>query len=220
MRELKNTCRAAIVQATPVMFDKARSLEKALCLMDEAAANAAELIVFPELFLPGYPYGMTFGFTVGSRRADGRQDWKQYYDNSLLADGPEMQQLRDRAAALGVYLSMGYSQRDAVTGTLYNSNMMIAPDGRAMNHRKLKPTGSERVVWGDADRDYFPVMDTPWAPWPASSAGKATCRWPAWLCTRRASACISPPTPTTTPSGRTPSATSPSRVTATSSTPT
>ncbi len=164
MRELKNTCRAAIVQATPVMFDKARSLEKALCLMDEAAANAAELIVFPELFLPGYPYGMTFGFTVGSRRADGRQDWKQYYDNSLLADGPEMQQLRDRAAALGVYLSMGYSQRDAVTGTLYNSNMMIAPDGRAMNHRKLKPTGSERVVWGDADRDYFPVMDTPWGP--------------------------------------------------------
>ena len=164
MRELKNTCRAAIVQATPVMFDKARSLEKALRLMDEAAANAAELIVFPELFLPGYPYGMTFGFTVGSRRADGRQDWKQYYDNSLLADGPEMQQLRDRAAALGVYLSMGYSQRDAVTGTLYNSNMMIAPDGRAMNHRKLKPTGSERVVWGDADRDYFPVMDTPWGP--------------------------------------------------------
>ncbi len=164
MRELKNTCRAAIVQATPVMFDKARSLEKALRLMDEAARNDAELIVFPELFLPGYPYGMTFGFTVGSRKADGRQDWKSYYDNSLLSDGPEMQQLIDRAAALGVYLSMGYSERDAVTGTLYNSNMMIAPDGRAMNHRKLKPTGSERVVWGDAQQDYFPVMDTPWGP--------------------------------------------------------
>ena len=164
MRELKNTCRAAIVQATPVMFDKARSLEKALRLMDEAARNGAELIVFPELFLPGYPYGMTFGFTVGSRKADGRQDWKSYYDNSLLSDGPELQQLIDRAAALGVYLSMGYSERDAVTGTLYNSNMMIAPDGRAMNHRKLKPTGSERVVWGDAQQDYFPVMDTPWGP--------------------------------------------------------
>ena len=65
-----------------------------------------------------------------------------------------------KARALGVYLSMGYSERDAVTGTLYNANMMIAPDGRAMNHRKLKPTGSERVVWGDAERDYFPVMET------------------------------------------------------------
>ena len=82
MRELKNTCRAAIVQATPVMFDKTRSLEKALTLIDEAARNGAELIVFPELFLPGYPFGMTFGFTVGSRKAAGRQDWKQYYDNS------------------------------------------------------------------------------------------------------------------------------------------
>lgn len=164
MRELKNTCRAAIVQATPVMFDKARSLEKALTLIDEAARNGAELIVFPELFLPGYPFGMTFGFTVGSRKAAGRQDWKQYYDNSLLADGPELRQLIDKARALGVYLSMGYSERDAVTGTLYNANMMIAPDGRAMNHRKLKPTGSERVVWGDAERDYFPVMDTPWGP--------------------------------------------------------
>ena len=164
MRELKNTCRAAIVQATPVMFDKARSLEKALTLIDEAARNGAELIVFPELFLPGYPFGMTFGFTVGSRKAAGRQDWKQYYDNSLLADGPELRQLMDKARALGIYLSMGYSERDAVTGTLYNANMMIAPDGRAMNHRKLKPTGSERVVWGDAERDYFPVMDTPWGP--------------------------------------------------------
>ena len=93
MRELKNTCRAAIVQATPVMFDKARSLEKALCLMDEAAANAAELIVFPELFLPGYPYGMTFGFTVGARNEDGRKDWQLYCDNSIVVPGPETERL-------------------------------------------------------------------------------------------------------------------------------
>ena len=76
----------------------------------------------------------------------------------------ELRRLIRRAVERGVYLSMGYSERDAVSGTLYNSNVMIAPDGTAMNHRKLKPTGSERVVWGDADRDYFPVMDTPWGP--------------------------------------------------------
>lgn len=164
MRDVKDTCRLAIVQATPVMFRKDKGLEKALTLIDEAAQKGAELIVFPELFLPGYPYGMTFGFTVGSRKADGRVDWKNYYDNSLLFDGAEIKALIDKTKALGVYLSMGYSERDAVTGTLYNSNVMIAPDGTAMNHRKLKPTGSERVVWGDADRDFFPVMDTPWGP--------------------------------------------------------
>ena len=164
MKDLKNTCKLAVVQAAPVMFDKTACIEKALKLINECTANGAELIVFPELFIPGYPYGMTFGFRVGSRNADGRKDWKAYYDNSILANGPEMQQLIEKAKEQGIYLSIGYSERDAVTGTLYNSNMMIAPDGTAMNHRKLKPTGSERVVWGDADRDYFPVMETPWGP--------------------------------------------------------
>ncbi len=164
MKDLKDTCKLAVVQAAPVMFDKTACIEKALKLINECTANGAELIVFPELFIPSYPYGMTFGFRVGSRNADGRKDWKVYYDNSILANGPEMQQLIEKAKEQGIYLSIGYSERDAVTGTLYNSNMMIAPDGAAMNHRKLKPTGSERVVWGDADRDYFPVMETPWGP--------------------------------------------------------
>ena len=164
MKDLKDTCKLAVVQAAPVMFDKTACIEKALKLINECTANGAELIVFPELFIPGYPYGMTFGFRVGSRNADGRKDWKVYYHNSILANGPEMQQLIEKAKEQGIYLSIGYSERDAVTGTLYNSNMMIAPDGTAMNHRKLKPTGSERVVWGDADRDYFPVMETPWGP--------------------------------------------------------
>lgn len=164
MRDLKDTCRVAVVQAAPVMFDKEKGLKKTLQLLEECAANGAELVVFPELFIPGYPYGMTYGYRVGSRTAAGREDWKVYYDNSLLADGPEMEQLVAAAKKHGVYLSIGYSERDSLLGTLFNSNMMIAPDGTKMNHRKLKPTGSERVVWGDADRDYFPVMDTPWGP--------------------------------------------------------
>lgn len=164
MKDLKSVCRIAVVQAAPVLFDKGACLEKTLALMEEAAANGAELIVFPELFIPGYPFGMTFGFTVGSRTAEGRADWKRYYDASILVPGPETDRLAEAAKRLGVYVSLGISERDAVTATLYNSNLFIAPDGTVMNHRKLKPTGSERVVWGDADRDFFPVMDTPWGP--------------------------------------------------------
>ena len=67
MKTLKDECRIAVVQATPVMFDKEKCLQKALELIDRCAAKA-ELIVFPELFIPGYPYGMTYGFTVGSRK--------------------------------------------------------------------------------------------------------------------------------------------------------
>ena len=160
----KDTCKLALVQAAPVMFVKDKCVEKIIALIGEAAAKGAELIVFPELFIPGYPYGMTYGFTVGSRSRAGREDWKTYYDNSILVDGPEMKRIVDCAKEHSVYVSVGYSERDAVTATLYNSNVMIAPDGQTMNHRKLKPTGSERVIWGDADKDFFPVMETPWGP--------------------------------------------------------
>lgn len=162
MKNLKNTCKIAVIQATPIMFDKQKCLEKALALIEECAAEKAELIIFPELFIPGYPYGMTYGFKVGSRNENGRKDWKKYYDNSLLADGEEMKNLADSAMKYGVYISIGYSERDSLTATLYNSNMLISPEGKLINHRKLKPTGSERVVWGDADKDFFSVMETPW----------------------------------------------------------
>ena len=216
----KNTCRVAVVQATPVMFRKDKCLEKALRLIDEAAGEGAELIVFPELFIPGYPYGMTFGFTVAAARPWAARTGRCTTTTPLLADGPEMRKFLRRARELGVYISMGYSERDAVTGTLYNANMMISPEGEALNHRKLKPTGSERVVWGDAPGLLPCDGHAPkFAPWAISSAGRAICPLPGWRCTRRGYPCTSPPIPTTIRSGRTPSATSPSRVTATSSTP-
>ena len=144
MKQLADTCKIAVVQATPVMFDKDACVKKVLALIRECAKNGAELIVFPELFIPGYPYGMTYGFTVGSRNAEGRKDWKVYSDNSVLADGDEMQKIIDAAKEHNVYISIGYSERDSITATLYNSNMMISPKGDAVNHRKLKPTAPQK----------------------------------------------------------------------------
>ena len=164
MKDYKKICKIAVIQAEPVMFNKEACLSKAIDLIEKASKNEVDLIVFPELFIPGYPFGMNFGFRTGSRSAAGREDWKRYYDNSILFDGPEIKRLAETAKVHGIYLSMGYSERDSVSGTLYNSNVMISPEGEVMNHRKLKPTGSERVVWGDANKDYFPVMETPWGP--------------------------------------------------------
>ena len=165
MKDLKkNTCCIALVQAEPVMFDKAASLDKALGLIKEAAAGGAELIVFPELFIPGYPVGMNFGFSVGKRTEAGREDWMKYYDASVVAGEEEFAALAQAARDAKAYISMGFSERDAVLGTLYNSNVIFEPDGSYKVHRKLKPTGSERVVWGDANKDYFPITETPWGP--------------------------------------------------------
>ena len=164
MRELKNVCKLALVQAEPILFDKQACLDKTVALIKEAAEQKAELIVFPELFIPGYPIGMNFGFSMGKRTEAGRQDWMRYYNASLLAGGEEFQLLADLVKELGVYVSLGFSERDAVSGTLYNSNVIFEPDGSYKVHRKLKPTGSERVVWGDANQDYFPITETPWGP--------------------------------------------------------
>ena len=164
MRELKNTCRIALVQAEPILFDKKACLDKTVQLIIEAADQKAELIVFPELFIPGYPIGMNFGFSMGKRTEAGRQDWMRYYNASLLAGGEEFQLLAELVKSLGVYVSLGFSERDEISGTLYNSNVIFEPDGSYKVHRKLKPTGSERVVWGDANKDYFPITETPWGP--------------------------------------------------------
>jgi len=163
MRDIERICKVALVQAEPVMFDKKASLEKALEYID-IASGQAELIVFPELFIPGYPIGMNFGFSMGKRTQAGREDWLRYYDASLVAGDDEFKQLANAAVKANAYISIGFSERDAVTGTLYNSNAIFEPDGSFKVHRKLKPTGSERVVWGDANKDYFPVTDTPWGP--------------------------------------------------------
>ena len=165
MKDLeKKTCRIGLVQGEPVLFNKKASLEKAMGYIDEAAKNGAELIVFPELFIPGYPVGMNFGFSVGKRTEPGREDWKRYYDASVVAGAEEFMQIAEAARRIGTFISIGFSERDAVGGTLYNSNAIFEPDGSYKVHRKLKPTGSERLVWGDADKHYFPVTDTPWGP--------------------------------------------------------
>ena len=165
MKDLKNSCKIAVVQAAPVLFDKAACTDKAIALTGEAAAQGAELIVFPELFIPGYPYGMTFGFTVGHREEPGRLDWKLYYDNSILVPGEETERLGEAARKAGAWLSIGVSERVEETATLYNTNLIFSPDGALVSvHRKLKPTGAERLVWGDADKGYFPMADTPWGP--------------------------------------------------------
>ena len=163
MRDIERICKVALVQAEPVMFDKKASLEKVLAYIDKASGKA-DLIVFPELFIPGYPIGMNFGFSMGKRTEAGREDWMRYYNASVVAGGDEFKQLADAAIRTGAYISIGFSERDAVTGTLYNSNAVFEPDGTYKIHRKLKPTGSERVVWGDANKEYFPVTETPWGP--------------------------------------------------------
>jgi len=163
MKDLSKQLRVALVQATPVMFDKDATIDKVCRQIREAGENGAELIVFPESLIPCYPYGLTYGFTVGSRTESCRDDWKIYYDNAVLCPSADTDKIGEAAKDARAYVSIGYTERSLENGTLYCSNMIFGPNGQLLcNHRKLKPTGAERIVWGDANKDYFPVVDSPW----------------------------------------------------------
>src|SRR5437763_867896 len=118
--------RAAVVQAAPVAFDRGGTLERARILAAEAAGTGAQLIVFPEAFVPGYPRGLDFGARVGSRTAEGREWFRRYWDCAVDVPGPAVDALADAARRAAAYLVIGVVERDG--GTLYCSVLFFAPD--------------------------------------------------------------------------------------------
>jgi nitrilase len=151
--------RAAVVQAGSVPFDSEGSLKKAEGLLAEAAAGGAQLVVFPEAFVGGYPKGADFGARVGARSAEGRKLFRRYYENALEVPGPGTQRLGEAARAHGVWLVMGAIECDG--GTLYCTALFFGPDGRlAGKHRKVMPTAMERLIWGFGDGSTLPVIET------------------------------------------------------------
>ena len=128
MKDVSHKLRVALVQATPVMFNKDATIDKVCAQIREAGANGAELIVFPESLIPCYPYGLTYGFTVGSRTESCRDDWKIYYDNAVLCPSDDTDRIGAAAREAGAYVSIGYTERGKNNGTLYCSNMIFGPD--------------------------------------------------------------------------------------------
>ena len=158
MKKFKIAC----VQAAPVIFNKVKTLEKAVEWIEKAAARAIRLLVFPESFIPAYPAGMDFGTVVGSRTDAGREQFREYWENSVEVPGEETRVLAEQAKKHGMYLVMGVTERDTVTKTLYCTLLYFGPDGSLLGkHRKLKPTAAERILWGEGDGSTLMTFDTP-----------------------------------------------------------
>jgi len=151
--------RAAVVQAASVAFDRERTLAKLEDLAADAARAGARLAVFPEAFVGGYPRGLTFGTVVGERTADGRDQFRRYWEAAVDVPGPAVDRLARLATATGLHLVVGVVEREG--GTLYCTVLFLSPAGCLGRHRKLMPTGAERLVWGFGDGSTLPVLDTP-----------------------------------------------------------
>jgi nitrilase len=155
--------RVAVVQATPVLFDLEASTQKACQLVADAAAQGAQLILFPEAFIPAYPRGLGFGTVVGGRSQAGRRTWERYWANSVDVPGPATETLGAAAREAGAYLAIGVVERDTQfsRGTLYCTLLYFGPGGQLLGkHRKLKPTAAERLIWGEGDGSTLTVLDT------------------------------------------------------------
>lgn len=151
--------RVAVVQAASVGFDLDASLEKADRLVAQAAEQGAQLVVMPEAFLGSYPVGLDFGARVGTRDDAGREMWRRYYEGSVDLDGEHAERIGAIAKRHGVHLVMGLIERSG--GTLFCCTAMFAPNGEFLaRHRKLVPTGMERLIWGRGDGSTLPVVET------------------------------------------------------------
>lgn len=155
--------KVAITQRPPVLLDLEASMERAIDTLEEAASNGAQLLVFPEAFLPGYPTWV-WRLRPGADMSLGNELHATLRNNSVDIAAGGLDKLCEAAARNNIVVVMGLNEIDSeVSGsTLFNTVVVIGPDGKILNrHRKLMPTNPERMVWGAGDASGLRVVDTP-----------------------------------------------------------
>lgn len=153
----------AVVQASPVILDRGAATDRVCHLIREAAAAGARLVLFPEALIPGYPRGLSFGTVVGSRSSAGRDAFARYFDECVDVPGPETKAIGAAARQADCHVAIGVVEREQRrTGTLYCTLLYFGADGELLGlHRKLKPTGAERLIWGEGDGSTLAAVRTP-----------------------------------------------------------
>jgi nitrilase len=148
--------RVAAVQASYVLMDRDATIDRVAALTASAAREGAQLVVFPEVFVPGTP------LWIDTQPIwDGDEEWFGLLArNAVVIGGPACDRLAAVAAEHGVWLVVGVDEREAHGATIYNTVLYFAPDGElAGRHRELMPTGAERTVWGMGDGSTLAVVD-------------------------------------------------------------
>jgi len=140
--------KVAAVQAAPVFLDTLATIDKACRLIREAASQGAALVVFPEVFVPAYPYWSWVGNPVAAG------PWFQKLcEAAIEVPGPEIARVAQTARDCGVYVAIGVNERSSRSvSLLYNTLLFIGPDGALLGrHRKLVPTWAEKLTWAPGD---------------------------------------------------------------------
>lgn len=150
----KRIVRVGAVQIAPSLDSLEGTLTRVLAALEEAAGKGAQLVVFPETFLPWYPY---FSFVLPPVLTGAEH--LRLYDNAVLVPGPVTEAVSAAARRLGVVVVLGVNERDH--GSLYNAQLVFDADGALkLKRRKITPTFHERMIWGQGDGAGLKVVET------------------------------------------------------------
>ena len=156
MLDYNRIAKVAAVQAAPVWLNLKQTVEKTVTFIEQAAQGGADLIAFPEAWLPGYPH---FIWTETNSEWPAKF-FPRFYENSVEIDGPELTQIRRACRQHNITAVVGISERKA--GSLYISQAIINAEGELLAvRRKFKPTHAERTIFGEGDGSDFRTFDFP-----------------------------------------------------------
>jgi len=163
--------KAAAVQTAPVFLDTDATIDKACALIAEAARNGATLVVFPEVFVAGYPYWNWIMTPV-----QGSPWFEKLCRSAIEIPGPEVDRLTKAARDNAINVVIGVNERSATgIGTLYNTVLTISAEGKQLGrHRKLVPTWAEKLTWANGDASSLRVHKTSVGPLGALACGENT----------------------------------------------
>src|SRR6516164_7126289 len=149
--------KVAAAHVAPVFLDTDRSVEKACSVIEEAANLGAQLIAFPEAFLPGFPVWAALEAPIRTHEL-----FKKLASSAIAINGPELARLRQTARRKGIFVSIGFTEGTTTSvGCLWNANVLIGADGTLLNHhRKLVPTWYEKLIWANGDGSGLRVCGT------------------------------------------------------------
>ncbi len=163
-----NTKTIAALQLGSSALGTSDTLKRILGFKDAIIDSQCDVLVMPEALLGGYPKGADFGTRVGYRTEQGREQYMSYFKQAIELEGPEVQALVEFALACNTSIVIGIIERGG--STLYCTALFITQAGEVYKHRKLMPTASERLIWGQGDGSTIPVVNTS-----AGRVGAAIC---------------------------------------------
>jgi nitrilase len=144
--------RVAAAQLAPVFMNREATLDKVLEAMGDAGANGAQLIAFPETFVPGYPWWAPYSDASTFNDVDQKAAYAIYLDNAVDIARGDLDTVVSLAGQLGIFVYLGVAERSESVGSIYCSLVAIDPTAGIVSvHRKLKPTYGERMMWADGD---------------------------------------------------------------------